>query len=107
MSLFYFILLFFAGLPLFLTGRKQLIKARRGRNWPTTEAKVTQSRVDKKEKRRRASSWIQYDAIVAYSYTMEGEVHQGKQTYFGTFKKEKLMELVANYPIGKNNYHPH
>lgn len=89
------------GYPFILSGRNQLRKARRGRKWPTAGAKITQSRVNKRELRRRASAWVQYDPMVKHSYTVEGKEYEGEQTHFVKYIKEKLHEIVSGYPIGK------
>jgi len=109
MAAFYFTFLFLVGLLFFWPGMVILRKGLRGRKWPVTNAFVTHSRVDKKMYRWRGSNWINYIPDVRYKYSIEEIEYIGEQTHFGKYKRDKLNEIVAQYPIGKIiqiKYHP-
>ena len=59
--------------------------------------------------RWRGSNWIENIPDVRYTYSLDGKDHTGEQTHFGKYKKKRLQEIVAQYPIGKEidiKYHP-
>lgn len=110
MGLSYLILFFLIGLLFFWPGMAVLRNGLKGRKWPSTKARITHSRVDKKMYRWRGSNWTENLPDVRYKYSVDGIEYSGEQAHFGKYKKKKLEEIVRQYPIGKGidiRYHPH
>lgn len=109
MGFFSFIFLFIVGLLFFWPGMVLLFNGLRGRKWPKATARVTHSRIDEKMYRWRGSNWTENIPEVRYSYAIAGDDFLGEQTHFGKYKKDKLQEIVSQYPIGKEieiRHHP-
>lgn len=102
------ILFLVVGLALATWGFTQVRSAKASKSWPTVDARVTHSEVDRHREfhtgntsRRRETK---YTADIRYTYEYEGISHTGKRVSFGGSRKGSsgmAHQIVRRYPVGK------
>ncbi len=66
-------------------------KKKAAQAWPSVPGTVTSSRVQQKED--------ESDAVVTYSYAVNGKDYQGNRV--GFFSRDTAQQVVSRYPSGK------
>ncbi len=100
-----FLLLFGAGVWVFLQSRKKAARIKAAGAWPSVPGKVTASEIQSHESTdsdgMRSTS---YTLAVSYSYEFQGQARTGSRIYVGDNKVYSTLggarKALAAYPVG-------
>ena len=95
-------LFFVAGAGFTAIGVNGLARGFQSRSWPSTEASITQSKVERRTSRSGVDRTTAYHAIVTYEFTVQGTSYKGDRVTSSDMGRDSKTanRIVERYPEG-------
>ena len=74
------------------------------RSWPTVEGQITKSEVKRERAIGDTDEEVQYNAVVKYSFTVDGRSYSGDRVAFGlgtSNRSSDARRIIDRYPAGQ------